>query len=828
MAHPRWRFLRTTERAERGSALLIALAFMLVFSVLLTAILGYASTNARTSQKLIKQRTKNYAVDGTLESAVNWAKDVSNVGRDPDLYGSDPSCVYKKPASGSTPEITVSCAAKSGSGSGRGPDGGTYPAQAILTLGKRTSATTLTDANPGYPGCGTSKEDGVRSKAYCLPASGGFDPSRPQPTEAVTVRGDVLSKSTIKLDGNPLLLYPLQDGTVSKAKAALTCTGNARSRVPGVTDPVNNCLGSTPAPSDPGYLHRTIIRTLPSVPSSCVAGVTTFSPGTYTSAGALSDLFASPSCKGKWIWFTPGVYYFNFTDGNQSLRCGNPASSDVMAKPESNRHEWCIGRPDPATNIATNDVHIVGGTPYNWDGATPPTSGKAFPQDIDADHPYGGNCDPGQPGVQFIFGGDSRVYVADGSFELCAGTDASNPNAPRIAVYGIPEQILTRTEEPDGVVCGNRCTTNLVDGSLTIDDGKVVTLHYPNPCCGIHTSNPVTAHFTGYTVPPGNVVDSVVMHAKYNTGASRSFPSFCSQHNFGRTVANFVEKLFPGLDELLCPPPVFDLVGTGVSSACAGSKSMPPTTDMSLNTVDITSCFTANGANGSGLSDFRVKWYSRASCGNIFGGCADRTDLLDGIEIEVKLRSSDPSAEHPADGCIIGLPNYNEGIGERDCAVLKNDQLNASPTLTPVPSDFVGRTSIKGTVYAPSDAVAFSDSFTKYPWFERGLIARHLRIGSYRFLRDPSKPCASGTICEPAAHIADISPTPFVFPRVVTFTACTQASTGNQDVCNANEGDTVLGTVKVIYHVTPGTGTGSSSTPPAANRPEILGWAISR
>ena len=84
---------------------------MIVFSVILTAIIGFAQTNTKTSNALIKQRDTAYAADGAMDAAINWVKDVEKVGRDPLLYGTgptaDPACVYRKPATDKYPEVTV-------------------------------------------------------------------------------------------------------------------------------------------------------------------------------------------------------------------------------------------------------------------------------------------------------------------------------------------------------------------------------------------------------------------------------------------------------------------------------------------------------------------------------------------------------------------------------------------------------------------------------------------------------------------------------------------------------------------------------------------------
>ncbi|MCU1356441.1 MAG: hypothetical protein JWM89_1859 [Acidimicrobiales bacterium] len=802
---------------------------MVVFSVLLVAILNYAQTNAKTSRTVIKQRTQSYAVDGTLESAVNWAKDTSNVGRDPALFPGDPACVYKKPASGSTPEITVSCAAERNSGSGRGPVGGNYPDQAIETLGKRTTLAPI-GANGNLPNCGGGPvEDGIRTRASGLPSGSTCDTSKAITGQPWTVRGDVKSASSIKLDGSPLELYPKQNGTVSKANAVLACnvpSGKITTHSATSSTLSNGCVGNAAGPTDPNYAHRPIVTAAGVVPATCAGvGVTAIDPGTFTSAVALSNLFASTSCKDKYIWFKPGVYYFNFTDiADQSVRCGNPDASQYILRPESNRHEWCVGRGPDAShpNASSNNVHIVGGEPYNWVGITAPTASTAFPQDITGDNPYGGNCDPGKPGVQFIFGGDSRVYVADGTFELCAGPVAGNPNAPQVAIYGLKQATFTTTVTQTGPTCpstsNGRCTGNIAGGMAI--DGNLVDLQYDDSCalfCGFVYSNPVTVNFDGYAVPAGNQVQSVVMRAGYNT---HDPDNLCTPGHFWNDVVGFINGVVNGLSDLLCTRPQFTIAGANGPQNCNNNHDLPSTGNrLQVFAVDITKCFTTDG---SALNHFAVNWWAREYC--LFG-CPRFTDQLDGIEITVTLKSTIPSDEHPADGCIIDVPNYNDGLGEADCAVLKSDQIQSDPSVFKA-ADWVGRTSIKGTIYAPSDAVDFSDNFAKYPLFQRGLIARHLKIESYGYIgsRVSSGSCAVNVACEPTAHVADIDPTPFVFPRTVTFTACTQAATGNQDVCSEADGDKILGTVSVVYHVTPANG----PTLAAANKPEVLAWATSR
>lgn len=825
--------LRTTRRTEEGNALLITLVFVIVISIVLSAVIGYATTNARVSKRLQSDRRTAYAADAAMDSAINWARNVSNVGRDPGLYSISPTgeqaCTYVKPASGNTPAITVTCAAASGSGSGRTPENGTFPAQAILTLGERVGLP-QTSANVNYLVCGTSAEDGLRTKAKGLPNGSQCDTSKSITNAPVTVRGDVMSKSTIKVDGSPLELYPLQNGTVTQARSVIGCSGSVRTHAANSSTLSNACnSASTSVPNDPLYAHRAIVSAPVSVPSTCQSGVTPIGPadntgGTFTSATALSNLFASPSCAGKWIWFRPGVYYFNFSDGNQSVRCGSPASTQYMATPEANKHEWCIGQ------NGTNNVHVVGGSPFNWsDTALPPAESLQFPQDVTADNPFGGNCDPDKAGVQFIFGGDSRLYVADGNVELCAGPDPTGVSKPRIAIYGIREQKFTTpaptTTSPICPANGSwpdRCVRNL-SNALAID-GQLTDLSYRLDCFLVCVervlSDPVSIDFNNYVVPDGNIIDSVQLKVAYKTHANSTF---CTPQSFGNDVVTFI-----GIADSICSRPEYTISGDGIAggNACAGAHGLPYTVGDQLGTyaVEIKNCFQSNAA----LTNFRVSWQARAfsGCVSFFGltDCPRFTDQLDGIEVIVKLRSDDPSAEHPADGCIVDVPNYNDGLGEYDCAVLKTDQINANPTANAA-SDFIGRTSIKGTIYAPSAAVDFSDNYAKYPLFQRGLIARHLKIGSYAYIgpRVNTGSCATGVKCEPTAHIADISPRPYVFPREVTFTSCVQGTGANNDAdCLDTSGtgaDKLMGTTKVIYRVN------NNVTPAAANIPEIISWA---
>lgn len=126
-------------------------------------------------------------------------------------------------------------------------------------------------------------------------------------------------------------------------------------------------------------------------------GLVEFLPGLYSEIPV-----APPTCTGDVWWFSPGIYYFDFPDGTAA---------------------W-----DPA-------VDIVGGTLK----APVTTSSTSVP--------IPGACDEAADGVQFIFGGESRLSMAHASIELCGSVNATNHEEHKIVYYGL--KTGTRSTETD-------------------------------------------------------------------------------------------------------------------------------------------------------------------------------------------------------------------------------------------------------------------------------------------------------------------------------------------------------------------------------------------
>ena len=295
----------------------------------------------------------------------------------------------------------------------------------------------------------------------------------------------------------------------------------------------------------------------------------------------------------------------------------------------------------------------------------------------------GGDCDPTQPGVQFIFGGDSHVYVPNGGVEICAGPNPTDPgNGKQIAVYGVP------------------ATPRLVPASVTGTDRR---RHQLGQCAahrrGFRTRvgddavlGTETLRYAGYTVPTGYTIDSVaaarLVQPADRDGTPRRVP--------GRARRRLA----------FCAP----------TPAPAGAGNQ-------AQIFDVTTCMMAGNRIAS---PYDVKWSAGAS-----GTCSGATcPKLDGIEFIVTLkpdRTPTPPCG-PQNGCITDSPNHWYGIGAPDCALLGVD----APFWDQLPGRR-GRMSIKGTVYAPSAAIDVDDTDVWYPIVSRGIVARHLRIRGFKY-----------------------------------------------------------------------------------------------
>lgn len=230
-------------------------------------------------------------------------------------------------------------------------------------------------------------------------------------TEGVTVasarrlaaRGRVFANSRLTVPGGATPATLDSSGPNSAVRAG-DCTAAAGANV------TPACVTGT-VPAAPGWpaptAYPAVVRTLPACTAQ--ARVVAITPGTYLSGAALQTALNCASTT-RVIWFQPGTYYFDFRDATTAAR-----ELDV-----------------PTTAGTT----VVGGTPLNW---TPNTTLPAAVPVPTAAQPTRSACDPGLPGVQFVFAADSRLYVPSGAdIQLCA--EETGAAAQHVVLRGLTSQ----------------------------------------------------------------------------------------------------------------------------------------------------------------------------------------------------------------------------------------------------------------------------------------------------------------------------------------------------------------------------------------------------
>lgn len=465
-------------------------------------------------------------------------------------------------------------------------------------------------------------------------------------------------------------------------------------------------------------------------------------------------------------------------------------------------------------------------------------AGASFP--VGTDNSYGStlpaksDCDETRPGAQLIFGGQSHVYVADGSLEVCGGPDPDNAaNAQVIGIYGVPAVEPLRPNSNPYVDTGSagNSGTSVTDAANMRQIGEPTgqatsRVRYRGRCwglLGIQTCGPqdggardVVFSFPAYSPPSGYSVDKVSARAAYQTeGAWYAIPTNNSATRF--KVGS-------------CDVGARQTQGQMRYWANEGESGGSPLVLFS-STRNCTGQSTANGAAWAATT---ARWKANVPDEFTFfvgGGCFvfavtctyDQDDYIDGIELDVTIRPNSTTAPmlRPQSGCITAHPNYTGGEGSPDCAVVRADSFTSADqreSSATARGNWAGRVSVKGTIYAPSSALEIDDNDVAYPLATRGAILRHLRISGARARTGYTDPMFGGEI--------DRTPA----PRVATLTACRRTastladSTLSRQPCGDSPGDRVLTQAGVRFMTPEQQGNVTSQ----ANAPSMEWWSDRR
>ena len=512
-------------------------------------------------------------------------------------------------------------------------------------------------------------------------------------------------------------------------------------------------------------------------------GTFTLPKNTYSGSGAL-----------------PASY--RFTDAQAKTLADNCSSTDLI-----NGLQVTLKVTGNPLNIGTPRVYFDG-VKVDYESF----QGAAFPAPINAgSNPAAAksDCDPKYPGAQLIFGGDSHVYVADGSLEVCAGEYPTDPeNHLATGIFAMP---AVASQKPTAVTNdgGDGPDYDVLNKSNAMAiDGSFATIRYRSNCagfCSSTTEGRARLTMPAYSAPAGYTITKIQARVSYNP------------KNEGCTFLWGCSGAAPQLRPPRC-----------------GSIDFPKNPDKGVLQVTYLSSAvlwdSSTGRNCLSPSELAtgtssLVWAARAECPaavcSPFGAGDDYTDSLDGIELEITLAPSDNSKPRliPQSGCTISWPNYGGGEGRPDCALVRADTNRLSTDSWSVPwgtkeGDWVGRVSVKGTVYAPSSAVKIDDTDNAYAIASRGAVLRHLRMSGFGFRTSYSGPAIDTYV--------DQTPT----PRDAIFTACIQ-STARQTAktpCDPAQ-DSVLTRARVRFELD------QAAAVPVASKarlPDVVWWSTDR
>lgn len=91
---------------EDGQALLIALAFLLLFGVVIAVVLGFAEASVRATMNLREQRSVAYAADGAMDGAIAYAASPAGRADGVGYFGRVPCISYSVVLNGETATVT--------------------------------------------------------------------------------------------------------------------------------------------------------------------------------------------------------------------------------------------------------------------------------------------------------------------------------------------------------------------------------------------------------------------------------------------------------------------------------------------------------------------------------------------------------------------------------------------------------------------------------------------------------------------------------------------------------------------------------------------------
>ena len=454
-------------RKDDGAILIIAIVVVTAVALVVGTLLTRGDGSLKATVALREVAGTTYAADGAAQIAINDLRTghgfPSGSGFNNSLDGT--GCFGHTVGVGNSDPLFLN---------------GFYP-----KTGKQTNASSAVVECAGVDGTGMDGSpvpiNNSNKPGYAIVTLNG-----PLTTgDPLKVHGGVYSNSTI---AGPVSL------DVGDAWAFGACTQTT------VVAPASKHCNSGVKITDPNYASDLggVVPGLQTPPTSCTGGVAVFQPGYYDSAARLTT--ATNLC--STAWFKPGTYYFDFHNDS----CANVCPSNLYG---TGGNVWTV-----------NGGNVVGGTPINASGAiiAAPTTNPTYP----------GSCrspvtNINAVGVQFVFGGSSRMYVDQNSHvELCGTYSATKPP---IEIYGLktgstptppPASGLNASSVPTpGSFTFAAPATSLTNALAAGADGRVATWTTANNSSAQTTTITTAGFAPGASVPVGSVLTAATAHIRH-------------------------------------------------------------------------------------------------------------------------------------------------------------------------------------------------------------------------------------------------------------------------------------------------------------------------
>ena len=283
---------RFVDRSEAGTSLIIALAMVMVISVGLVASLGFASASLKSHREITTQRLAAYSADSAMDTALQTLR-INTTSGTTAVGTACPTVAYPRRAAPGRRRRARSSPV--GEGVHR------MPPYAIWALG--SSAT-----EPGLYASPSLEVNGPVASNSPADGTNGYD----------SVQTGALDLSGYTLD------------------ARGSCSGTIT-----VSAPADKRCNTGVSIADPAYVAQAApALTSPNPPPTCTANdaILQFSPGYYsdvtdfTGAGIYTQ--GGHTCKTGYLYFKPGVYYFDFGFDNANGNVWNVTQNVIGGQPK--------------------------------------------------------------------------------------------------------------------------------------------------------------------------------------------------------------------------------------------------------------------------------------------------------------------------------------------------------------------------------------------------------------------------------------------------------------------------------------------------------------